>query len=109
MKVKKCFKEKKVDHTSNYKQDAKGPKCTKSHVFQNCPDDVCRENNWHKHYLYKKQEEDQSPYLDFIVASMSDSLDDQNAHVKVLSSHFYEQQTLMKNIMTQICQTCTTW
>jgi hypothetical protein len=40
---------------------------------------------------------------------MSDSLDDQTAHAKVCSSHRYEQQKQMKKVMTQICQTCTTW
>jgi hypothetical protein len=37
-----------------------------------------------------KQEEDQSPSVDYIVAAMSDSLDDQTAHAKVFSSHRYE-------------------
>jgi hypothetical protein len=56
-----------------------------------------------------KQEEDQSPSVDYIVVAMSDSLDDQTAHAKVCSSHRYEQQKLMKKMMTQSCQTCTTW
>jgi hypothetical protein len=56
-----------------------------------------------------KQEEDQSPSIDYIVAAMSDNLDDQIAHAKVCSSHRYEQQKLMKKMMTQSCQTCTTW
>jgi hypothetical protein len=56
-----------------------------------------------------KQEEDQSPSVDYIVVAMSDSLDDQTAHAKVCSSHRYEQQKLMKKMMTQSFQTCTTW
>jgi hypothetical protein len=56
-----------------------------------------------------KQVEDQSPSVDYIVAAMSDTLDDQTAHVKVCSSHPYEQQKLMKKMMTQSCQTYTTW
>jgi hypothetical protein len=56
-----------------------------------------------------KQEEDESPYFDYIVAEMCDSLDDQTAHAKVCSSHHYEQQKLMKKMMTQSFQTCTTW
>jgi hypothetical protein len=55
-----------------------------------------------------KQEEDQSPSVDYIVAAISNSLDDQIAHTKVFSSHRYEQQKLMKKMMTQSCQTCTT-
>jgi hypothetical protein len=55
-----------------------------------------------------KQEEDQSPSVDYIVAAMNDSLDEQTAHAKVCSSHCYEQQKLMKNMMNQSCQTCTT-
>ena len=47
-----------------------------------------------------KQEEDQSPYVDYIVVVMSDSLDDQTTHAKFFSSHRYEQQKLMKNMMT---------
>jgi hypothetical protein len=38
-----------------------------------------------------KQEEDQSPYFDYIVFAMSDSLDDQIAHAKFFSSHRYEK------------------
>jgi hypothetical protein len=38
---------------------------------------VFREHNWHKHHIYRKQEEDQSPYVDYIVSTMSDSLYDQ--------------------------------
>ena len=38
-----------------------------------------------------KHEEDQSPYVDYIVATMSDSLDDQTTNAKVFSSHCYEQ------------------
>jgi hypothetical protein len=56
-----------------------------------------------------KQEEDQSPSVDYIVVAMSDSLDDQTTHAKVFSSHRYEQQKLMEKMMTQSCQTCTTW
>jgi hypothetical protein len=56
-----------------------------------------------------KQEEDQSPSVDYIVVAMSDSLDDQTAHAKVFSSHRYEKQKLMKEMMSQSCQTCTTW
>jgi hypothetical protein len=56
-----------------------------------------------------KQEEDQSPFVDYIVVVMSNILDDQNDHAKVFSSHRYEKQKLMKNMMTQSCQTCTTW
>ena len=56
-----------------------------------------------------KKEEYQSPSVDYIVVAMSDSLDDQTAHAKVWSSHRYEQQKLMKKMMTQSCQTCTTW
>jgi hypothetical protein len=56
-----------------------------------------------------KQEEDQSPSVDYIVVAMSDSLDDQTTYAKVCSSHRYEQLKLMKKMMTQSCQTCTTW
>jgi hypothetical protein len=56
-----------------------------------------------------KQEEDQSPSVDYIVVAMSDSLYDQTTHAKVFSSHRYEQQKLMKKMMTQNFQTCTTW
>jgi hypothetical protein len=56
-----------------------------------------------------KREEDQSPSIDYIVVAMSDSLDDQTVHAKVCSSHRYEQQKLMKMMMTQSFQTCTTW
>jgi hypothetical protein len=56
-----------------------------------------------------KQEEYHSPSVDYIVAAMSDSLDDQTAHAKVCSSHRYEKQKLMKKPMTQSFQTCTTW
>jgi hypothetical protein len=41
-----------------------------------------------------KQEEDQSPSVDYIVAAMSNSLDDQTTHAKVCSSHRYEQQKI---------------
>jgi hypothetical protein len=81
-----------VDHTNHCEQAAKDPRCAKSHVFKNCPEDVCREHNRHKHHLCMKQEEDQSPSVYYIVAAMSDSLDDQTSHTKVFSSHRYEQQ-----------------
>jgi hypothetical protein len=101
MKVKKYLhpeKEgKKVDHTNHCEQDAKDPRHAKRHVFQSCPDDVCREHNRHKHHLCMKQEEDQSPSVDYIVVAMSDSLDDQTTHAKFCSSHRYEQQKLMKS------------
>jgi hypothetical protein len=98
-----------VDHTNHCEQAAKDPRRAKRHVCQNCPDDVCPEHNWHKHHLCMKQEEDQSPSIDYIVVAMNDSLDDQTAHAKVCSSHRYEQQKLMKKMMTQSFQTCTTW
>jgi hypothetical protein len=97
-----------VDHTSHCEQVAKGPRCAKRHAYQNFPDDVCREHNSCKHHLYMKQEEDQSPSVDYIVVAMSDSLDDQTPHAKVCLSHRYEQQKLMEKMMTQSCQTCTT-
>ena len=97
-----------MDHTNHYEEATKEPRHAKRHVFQNCPDDVCREHNWNKHHLCIKQEEDQSPYFDYIVVAMSDSLDDQTAHAKVCSSHRYEKQKLMETMMTQNCQTCTT-
>jgi hypothetical protein len=56
-----------------------------------------------------KKEKYQSPSVDYIVSTMSDSLDDQTSHAKVCSSHCYEQQKLMENMMTQSFQTCTTW
>jgi hypothetical protein len=56
-----------------------------------------------------KQEEDQSPSVDYIVVAMNDSLDGQTTHAKVFSSHRYEQQKMMKKMMTQSCQICTTW
>jgi hypothetical protein len=98
-----------VDHTSHCEQAAKGLRHAKSHVCQNFPNDVCREHNRHKHNLYIKQEEDQSPYVDYITVAVKDSLDDQTSHAKVCSSHRYDQQKLMKNMITQNCQTCTTW
>jgi hypothetical protein len=55
-----------------------------------------------------KQEEDQSPSVDYIFVAMIDSLDDQTAHAKVCSIHRYEQQKRMKNMMAQSCQICTT-
>jgi hypothetical protein len=38
---------------------------------------------------------------------MSDSLDDQITHAKVFSSHRYDQQKLMENMVTQSFQICT--
>jgi hypothetical protein len=38
-----------------------------------------------------KQEEEQSPSIYYIVATMNYSLDDQTTHAKVFSSHRYEQ------------------
>jgi hypothetical protein len=98
-----------VDHTNHYEQDAKGLRRAKRHVCQNCLDDVCQEHNRKKNHLCMKQEKDQSPSIDYIVVAMSDSLDDQTAHAKVFSIHRYEKQKLMKKMMTQSCQTCTTW
>jgi hypothetical protein len=98
-----------VDHTNHCEQVAKGSRRAKRHIFQKSPEDVCREHNRHKHHLFKKQEEDQSPYLDYIVVAMSDNLDDETAHAKVFSSHLYEKKKTMENMMTQSCQTCTTW
>ena len=111
MKVKKYLhpkKEKKLDHTNHCEQAAKDPRRAKRHVFQNCPDDICREHNQHKHHLCMKHEEVQSPFVDYIVATMSDSLDDQTVHAKVCSSHRYEQQKLMEKMITQSCQICAT-
>ena len=51
-----------------------------------------------------KQEEDQSPSIDYIVYAMSDSLYDQTAHAKFFSSHCYEKQKLMETMMTQSYQ-----
>jgi hypothetical protein len=98
-----------VDHTNHYEQVAKGLRRAKRHIFQNRPDDVFQEHNRHKHHIYMKQEEQQSPSVDYIFVAMSDSLDYQIAHAKVFSSHRYEQKKLMKKMMTQSCQTCTTW
>jgi hypothetical protein len=98
-----------MDHTNHCEQVAKGLKRAKRNICQNCPDDVCQEQNRHKHHLCMKQEEDKSPSVDYIVAAMSDSLDDKTAHAKFFSSHRYEQQKMMKKMMTQSCQTCTTW
>jgi hypothetical protein len=55
-----------------------------------------------------KQEEYQSPSIDYIVVAMSDNLYDQTTHAKVFSNHRYEKQKLMEKMMTQCCQTCTT-
>jgi hypothetical protein len=90
-------------------QDVKGPRHVKRHVSRNIPDDACQEHNRHKHHLCMKQDEDQSPSVDYIIVAMRDSLDDQTAHAKDCSSHCYEQQKLMKKMMTQSCQICTTW
>jgi hypothetical protein len=98
-----------VDHKSHCGQVAKDPRRVKRHICQNCPDDVCQEHNRYKHHLCMKKEEDQSPSVDHIVVAMNDSLDDQTAHAKFFSSHRYEKQKLMEKMMTQSCQTCTTW
>ena len=98
-----------MDHINHCEQVAKDSRHAKRHVCQKCPDGVCREHNQHKHHIYMKQEEDQSPYVDYIVVVMRNSLDDQTAHAKVCLSHRYEKQKLMKKIMTQSCQTCTIW
>jgi hypothetical protein len=52
--------------------------------------------------------EDRSPSVDYIVATMNNSLDDEKTHAKFFSSHLYEQQKMMKKMMTQSCQTCKT-
>jgi hypothetical protein len=98
-----------MDHTNHCEQAAKGSRRAKRHACQNCLNDVSKEYNHHKHHIFMKQEEDQSPYVDYIVFAMSDSLDDQTSRAKFFSSHRYEQQKLMKNMMTQSCQTCATW
>ena len=98
-----------MDHTSHCEQATKGLRHAKMHVFQNCPDDVCREHNRHKHHIFKKQEEEKSLYVDYIVVAMSDSLNDQTTHANFFSSHRYEQQKLMEKMMTQSLQICTTW
>ena len=90
-----------MDHTSHCEQATKRPRRAKRHVCQNCPNDVCQEHNRHKHHLCMKQEEDQSPYLDYIVFEMRDSLYDQTAHAKVFSSHHYEKYKLMENFVSQ--------
>jgi hypothetical protein len=97
-----------VDHKNHREQATKGPRHAKRHVCQNCLDDVYREHNRHKNHLCMKHEEDQSPFVDYIVVAMSDNLDDQINHAKFFSSHCYEKQKLMKKMMTQSCQTCTT-
>jgi hypothetical protein len=48
-------------------------------------------------------------YVDYIVAAMSNSLDYQTAHANFFSSHRYEKQKLMENMMTQSFQTCKPW
>jgi hypothetical protein len=88
-----------VDHTNHSEQAAKGLMRAKGHVCQNCPEDICRECNWNIHHLCMKHEEDQSSYVDYIFAIMGDNLDDQISHAKVCSSHRYEQQNLMKNMI----------
>ena len=70
-------------HTSHCEQAPKGLRCAKRHICQNCLNDVCPEYNRHKHHLCMKQEEDQSPSIDYIVVAISDGLDDQTAHTKV--------------------------
>jgi hypothetical protein len=47
-----------------------------------------------------KQEEDQSPFIGYIVVVMSDSLDDQTTHAKFFSSHHCEHKKPMENMMT---------
>ena len=42
-----------------------------------------------------KQEEDQSPSIDYIVVAMRNSLDDQTAHAKVCLSYHNEKQKLL--------------
>jgi hypothetical protein len=54
----------------------------------------------HKHHLCKKREEEQPPYVDYIVVAMSDSLDDQTTHTKVCSRRRYEQQKPMEKNMS---------
>ena len=98
-----------MDHKSHFERDAKGLRHAKRHIFQNYPDDVCQEHNQHKRHLCMKHEEVQSPSVDYIVAAMSDSLDDQTVHAKVCSSHRYEQQKLMRKMMNQSFETCITW
>ena len=77
----------KEDHTNHCEKSTNGQRWAKRHVLQNFQDDVCREHNQHKQHLCMKHEEDPSPYVDYIVAAMSDSLDDQTTHAKVCSSH----------------------
>jgi hypothetical protein len=38
----------------------------------------------YKHHLCMKQEEEQSPYVDYIVVAMSDSLDEPNRSCQIL-------------------------
>jgi hypothetical protein len=61
-----------------------------------------------KHHIFKKWEEDQWPYFDYIVVAMNNSLDYQTTHAKVLSSHFCEQQKMMENMLIQSFQIFTT-
>ena len=113
MKVKKyCTQrknEKKVDHIKHYKEDARGLRHAKRHDCQNYPNYVCREHSWNKHHICTKLNENQSPFFDYIVVAMNDSLDDQTYHANFFSSYRYEQQKMTENMMTQICETCTTW
>jgi hypothetical protein len=95
-------------HTNNCEHAVKGLRRAERHTFQNCLND-CWEHNRDKHHLCKKREEGQSPYVDYIVATMINSLDDQTTHVKVCSSHHYEQKKLMQKMMTQSFQIHTTW
>ena len=75
-----------MDHTSHYEQAVKGRGMPRGRFLQNCPDDVCQEHNRHKHHLYMKQEEDQTPFVDYIVVAMRDSLYDKATYAKVFSS-----------------------
>jgi hypothetical protein len=98
-----------VDHTNHYEQAAKGLRHAKRHVCQNCLM-MFVENTTNTNTISARNErKTKSPYFDYIVVAMSDSLDDQTTHAKVFSSHHYEQQKLMEKMMTQSCQICTTW
>ena len=80
-----------MDHTNHCEQATKGPRCAKRHICQNCPNHVFQEHNRYKHQLCMKQEEEQSPYFDYIFVSMRNSLDDQTTYAKVYSIHCYKQ------------------
>ena len=43
--------------TNRYKQATKVPRCTKRHIYKNCPNEVYQEHNQHEHNLcnYKKK------------------------------------------------------